>query len=210
MRNLLKKLFGLLRNTSKNRKTAYRSYAEYLKHQTEKTLDPQKREKWLGEEWQIKYQAFLDLFNKHSRFVRPGLSAVCLGARTGQEVKALRDLGLEARGFDLVPCEPYVEQGDVHHLALADSSTDFVFSNIFDHCLYPEVFISEIERILKSGGHALLLLQVGKPIRKESYDVTYVGSSADVIRLFSNSHLIIDSQVKDCLGMNWEVAVQKI
>src|SRR3546814_13796700 len=34
-----------------NAKRRYASYDEYLAHQKTKTLDPIRREKWLGEEW---------------------------------------------------------------------------------------------------------------------------------------------------------------
>ena len=40
-------------------------------------------------------------------------------------------------------------EGDVHDLQFADASQDFVFSNIFDHVLFPQKFIAEIKRVLK-------------------------------------------------------------
>src|SRR5688572_8490358 len=99
----------------RNRVT-YRSYDEYVRHQSEKTLDPQRRAEWLGEKWKPTYEAFVDVFRRHSETFRPGLKAICLGARTGQEVQALVDLGLEGTGYDLVPFEPLVLQGDIHNL----------------------------------------------------------------------------------------------
>ena len=41
---------------------------------------------------------------------------VCLGSRTGQEVKALIDLGIDAIGIDLVEFPPYTIVGDVHNM----------------------------------------------------------------------------------------------
>lgn len=136
-------------------------YNDYLELQKEKTTDPTRRAKWLNEEWNLKLDGFKNIFVKNQRYI--GTDCLCIGARTGQEVQALRDRGKEAIGIDLVSCEPLVIEGDFHNLEFKDCSFDFVFSNVFDHALYPDKFCFEIFRTLRFGGYALLHLQVNHP-----------------------------------------------
>jgi len=65
---------------------------------------------------------------------------------------------MDAIGIDIVPYEPYVILGDIHNAPFEDASVDFVFTNIFDHSIYPQKFISEMQRVLKPGGHVLMHL----------------------------------------------------
>jgi len=111
------------------------------------TIDPSRIEKWLGEEWHEKLEGFRALFERNDEYVKPASRCICLGARTGQEVAALQELGKEAIGIDLVAFPPLTVEGDIHNLSYADHSFDFVFTNIFDHALYPDKFISEMERV---------------------------------------------------------------
>ena len=41
---------------------------------------------------------------------------------------------------------------DLHNLKQSDSSFDLIFTNIFDHSLYPQKFCYEMERVCKPGG----------------------------------------------------------
>ena len=80
----------------------YNEYADYLEHQN-KTMNPSKIKLWKGEEWEIKYIGFLEIFNRNKKYIANKNNVICLGARTGQEVKALIDLEIDAVGIDLVP-----------------------------------------------------------------------------------------------------------
>ena len=42
----------------------YRDYNDYISFQSVKTKDPEKRKKWLGEEWDLKIQGFKKEFSK--------------------------------------------------------------------------------------------------------------------------------------------------
>jgi SAM-dependent methyltransferase len=136
-----------------------KTYVDYISLQKEKTTDPKKREKWLNQEWDLKLNGFERVFKKNLSVI--GKKCLCIGARTGQEVQALINLGKEAIGIDLVPCEPLVIEGDFHNLSFENGSFDFVFSNVFDHALYPDKFLQEISRVLSSRGVAILHLQTG-------------------------------------------------
>ncbi len=187
---------------------SYESYDDYMQHQRNKTLDPKRIEKWLGSEWNVKLEGFKDIFSRNSSYLRSGMRAICLGARTGQEVKALQDMGLDAIGIDLVAFPPFTIEGDIHHLAFADGSFDFAFSNIFDHALYPEKFISEIERVLKPGGTAILHLQIGGEV--DAFSETVIYHAEPVEKLFSASEMLASRKITNNFdGMNWEIIARK-
>jgi glycosyltransferase involved in cell wall biosynthesis len=186
----------------------YPKYEDYLRHQMEKTLDPIRREKWLGKEWGLKLGGFRQIFSGHQKVLATCKKALCLGARTGQEVEALREIGLEAIGVDLVPREPLVIRGDFHHLPFKEHSIDFIFTNSFDHALDPQRVASEIERVLKPGGYFLLHLQIG--LAQDAYTETVIPRSRDVLRLFRNSKIVLDHRIhKNFAAMNWEILLKK-
>lgn len=189
----------------------YKDYLHYLNHQKVKTLDPQRRKKWLNQEWQLKINGFKNIFERYKAILKPNMRALCIGARTGQEVVALRDLGVEAIGIDIVPCEPYVVQADMHELPFEGESFDFVFSNVFDHSLYPGKKCSEIERVLKIDGYALLQLQIDTG-SDEFTEVEIHDVYLDVLPLFNNSFCLVNQQVPTnsvFATMNWEILMKK-
>lgn len=145
-------------------KRKYSSYEDYLNHQRQKTLDPIKREKWLGEEWDVK----VEYFEKEFRYLleKGVLHSTCrgigLGARTGQEIQAMTNVGMIGSiGIDLVECPPLVLKGDIHAISFEAETFGFAFTNIYDHALYPFKFLDEIVRVLASKGIGLIHLQVG-------------------------------------------------
>jgi len=133
-------------------------YSSYIDLQKQKTCDPVRRKKWLNEEWSLKLNGFKKIFNNNIDFI--GEKCLCIGARTGQEVQALLDIGKHAIGIDLVPQEPLVLEGDLHNLDFKNDSFNFIFSNVLDHSLYPDKFFSEAIRVCKQGGYILLHLVV--------------------------------------------------
>ena len=81
----------------------FKTYQDYIDLQKEKTMDPVRREKWIknlrinAEIFKNTFVPYMNTFNY--RDVKFGL---CLGARTGEEVLALRMLGLDnCIGIDL-------------------------------------------------------------------------------------------------------------
>ena len=187
----------------------YESYNEYVEHQKVKTNDPKRRKKWLGGEWQQKITIFKRRFNyfKDENILKENMKCLCFGARTGQEVVALNEIGMEAIGIDIVPEEPYVIEGDIHNAPFDDKSFDFVFTNIVDHSIYPEKFMTEIERVLKSGGNAIIHLQLN--CKSDEYAENDIYNSESVIKLFKDSKVVIDRKIPNTLGMNWEILMKK-
>ena len=183
-------------------------YASYVATQKEKTTDPARIEKWLGEEWNVKLDGFRLLFERNHSFVKHAGNAICLGARTGQEVVALREIGIEAIGIDLVPFPPHTIEGDVHDTGFEDASFDLVFTNIVDHTPYPQRLADEIERLLASGGHAILNLQIGVP--GDRYSENVINNPRAVEDLFSVASVIESREITNSFdGMNWELVLQQ-
>ena len=187
----------------------YATYDEYIEHQKVKTTDPRRRKLWLNKEWDMKIQIFENVFQnyKDKGILKENMKAICFGARTGQEVVALNNLKLDGIGIDIVPQEPYVIVGDIHKAPFEDNTFDFVFTNIMDHSIYPEKFISEMERVLKPGGHCLVQLQLN--CKSDEYAENDIYNSQSVIKLFKLSKLILDRDIPFTLSMNREFLMQK-
>ena len=142
----------------------YNKYEDYISFQSSKTLDPEKRKKWLNEEWRQKIEGFkTQVFSiLGDEYFKEDKKILCIGARTGQEVVALNELGAKnVIGIDIVEHAPYVIKGDMHNLEFDDKSFDLVFTNVIDHSLMPQKMISEVERVLKIDGNFLLQCQIG-------------------------------------------------
>lgn len=187
----------------------YPSYDAYLQQQLNKTLNPRLRRIWTTRDWHRKVSVFASFFR---RLRSDGLlsnrsRALCVGARVGQEVAALRLVGVaDAVGIDLVPAPPLVVAGDFHRQPFADGTFDFEFSNVFDHALYPDRFVGEIERTLKPGGVCVLHLAVKR--RGDKYSANDLKSVRPVVALFAASDLLHVRPV-DGFGLDTEVAFRR-
>jgi DNA modification methylase len=67
------------------------------------------------------------IWNVLSRFTREGDLVVDPFCGGGTTLDVARELGREARGFDVAPARKDVERADARGLPLADASADFVF-----------------------------------------------------------------------------------
>ena len=185
------------------------SYETYVKHQKIKTTDPERIQKWLNEEWQIKYEGFKDIFERNALYVKDKKNALCLGSRTGQEVKALQDLGLNVIGVDLVAFPPYTEVGDIHNLKFNEGAFDFIFTNIMDHSLYPQVFCSEMQRVCSKYGIIIIHLKLGE--MKDLYTEIIINDPAKIISYFNEVELLESRMIKNSHDyLDWELIFKKI
>ena len=48
----------------------YQTYNDFLDHQKSKTTDPNKIQKWLNEEWDIKYNGFMEIFIRNKPYIQ--------------------------------------------------------------------------------------------------------------------------------------------
>lgn len=203
---------------SKIETRSYDSYEAYIRHQKSKADHGSPLYKrLLTDLWESDCAGFRENFAPYAEMLSTCDNALCLGARTGQEVHVLRQMGVSgAIGIDLVSTLPLVLEGDVHNVKFDDNSFDFIFSNIFDHVLYPDKFVLEIKRLLKPNRHCLLHLSVA-PEGKEHPDddpwsANTLRSSQLVIDLFGVDYKVIEDRP---LGQKnwptyWTLYLQKL
>ncbi|KAK7399632.1 hypothetical protein VNO78_10819 [Psophocarpus tetragonolobus] len=187
----------------------YSSYDAYIQRQLNKTLNPHLRKIWTTRDWNRKIHVFASFFLqlKENNLLSNASKALCIGARVGQEVEALRRIGVsDSIGIDLVPYPPLVLQADFHKQPFHNATFDFEFSNVFDHALYPERFVSEIERTLKPNGVCVLHVALSRPADKFSANDLY--SVDPLVALFKNSSLLHVRPV-DGFGLDTQVAFRK-
>ncbi|KAI8528077.1 hypothetical protein RHMOL_Rhmol12G0123300 [Rhododendron molle] len=187
----------------------YTSYESYIQRQLNKTLNPKLRKVWTTRDWTRKINVFATFFAdlKHENLISANSKALCIGARVGQEVEALKRVGVsDSVGIDLVPYPPLVIRGDFHHQPFDNETFDFEFSNVFDHALYPEKFVGEIERTLKPGG--VCVLHVALSRRADKYSANDLYSVGPLKALFRRSELVRVRTV-DGFGLDTEVVFRK-
>ena len=163
----------------------YTSYEDYLAHQKSK----------------LELHEFGDYDAKFHEALRErlsaldvdwkGLTALCLAARLGSEVKAFLDLGCFAVGIDLNPGKqnPYVLYGDFHNLQFASHSVDFVFTNSLDHAFDIERMAKEILRVLKPSGLLIVeaLQGANKGAKPGFFESFWWGSIDELVGVFEKA-----------------------
>lgn len=186
----------------------YNTYKDYLDHQKEKTTNPQWRKYLFGEGWNDRkfyfksvFQSLVVQYNELS-----GVRALGVGARTGQEIEAMRELGFDGIGVDLVPCSPLVIAGDFHNLPFEDSRFGFIFTNSYDHALYPGKFVSEIIRVSKPGCLVLMHLAIGDDI--DGYSCTFIYDTVKLREMFEGHEVLKDNKMTPWGGLNWELLIK--
>ncbi|KAK7309493.1 hypothetical protein RJT34_06259 [Clitoria ternatea] len=187
----------------------YSSYEAYIQRQLNKTLNPKLRKIWTTRDWNRKISVFASFFEelKEKKLLDNTSKALCIGARVGQEVEALRRIGVvDSVGMDLVPYPPLVVKGDFHNQPFGNDTFDFEFSNVFDHALYPQQFVAEIERTLRPNG--VCVLHVALSRRADKYSANDLYSVQPLIELFKHSSLLHVRSV-DGFGLDTEVAFRK-
>jgi len=97
-------------------------------------------------------KSFYKEFASYKQHMLPG-KALCLGARTGCEVKAAIEHGFsESIGLDLHPLGELVIEGDWHNIPFPDGSFENVYTNSLDHCFDLQRLAAEICRVLTRKG----------------------------------------------------------
>ena len=180
----------------------YNNYQTYLDHQKVKSLNPKRIETWF-KEWEPKVKMFTKHFQRNKKYL--GKKALGICARTGQEIEAMNNLGMDAIGIDIVPYPPLVIKGDAHDLPFPDNTFDFVFSNSLDHSIYPEVFLKEMKRVLKVGGYGLLHLQLMGEV--DEFAENIITDTDSVIKLL-NCEIVENRNIND-ICYNKEIVFQK-
>lgn len=161
----------------------YGSYDEYVRHQRSKVaLWRNRREA----HWDRITPQFCEHFRRISE-LQSAVTAVCLGARWGEECAALTSLGILAIGVDLNPDTDnrWVLSGDFHDLQFPDHVFDFAFTNVVDHILQLDTFVSEVHRVLKDqAGYFLMDVYKGYEEKNkfDQWGALYYRTTDDVVR----------------------------
>jgi len=138
----------------------YKNYQNYLSHQAEK-LNIGLREnvkKFRQSSFDEEVCSFTKRLSVAKKYILND-KILCLGARLGAEVEALRKMGFKnAIGIDINPGpnNPYVIKGDFHKMEFDDESFDVIYSNAIDHSYKISLFSKEIDRVLTFNGNLIL------------------------------------------------------
>ena len=162
------------------------SYQEYLKYNIDKNSDAKKRSA-LNQSKLRKIKWFIEKF-KALGFNYRDKSSLCLGARMGEEVEALIELGSKAIGTDLVPNPPLVIEGDMNYLKF-ENEFDFVYTNSFDHVYYIDLWAEGVKKSLKYGG--ILILNVYPSVFNFEKEVVYNETEEDAVEIIKR-YLTLD------------------
>ncbi|KAJ0106537.1 hypothetical protein Patl1_18207 [Pistacia atlantica] len=165
---------------------------------------------WTTRDWDRKVRVFANFFQslKQRNLLSNDSKALSIGARVGQEVAALKQVGVyDAVGIDLVPYPPLVVKGDFHAQPFENGTFDFEFSNVFDHALYPWKFVGEIERTLKAGGICVLHVAISR--RADKYSANDLYSLKPLIELFKRSELVDAKKDVDGFGLDTEMKPER-
>jgi SAM-dependent methyltransferase len=216
MKKLSKKIFRRIKVIFLNfyKRNNYQkklTYEEYIKLQVKKTLDPKRIEKWKNEEWEIKLNGFREVFERNLDFIKKSKNALLIGSRTGQEVLAIQELGINAIGIDLVEFPPYTIKGDVHNMNFKASEFDFAFSNIIDHIINPKKFYAELNRVLKIDSIVIFHIFLGHDIDK--YSVNFIFNLEEFIQELNYYcfDLVLSQKIKNSHDkMNFELIFKKV
>ena len=124
-----------------------------------------------------------------------GRSVLCLGARLGGEVRAFKALGALAVGVDVEPGNGNMDVlvGDFEHLAFADASFDFAYSNVLDHVHDLRIFGSEVCRVLKPGGIFFAALFPASHDRWRGKEAVSASSQGVLLRKLEPNFALVNS-----------------
>lgn len=178
----------------------YKSYRDYIEHQKKKTISPEvknvTKKKFNKRVAQFKSQFSSVLKNLP---VSKNARILCLGARRGEEIVALRKIGYNGHiiGVDLVAFPPNVVSGDFHKLPFKDGSFDFIFSNAVDHILDPQKFSNEVTRV--SSPVAVILFHL--ILRKWSNEMSLgLDNVSELTKYFKSFNVIVDRHLDKQYG----------
>lgn len=143
---------------------------------------------WSSRSWKDKVDSMSALFRDllEAGMLSQHSKALCISAGIGQEVMALRQMGVEdAIGIEVVESPPLVVRGDAHHHPFPNNTFDLEFSAHLWDALFPSLFISEMERTLRPGGVAVILIPSSPALNVDH-----------ITPLFNSSQLVSNKSIR--------------
>ncbi len=177
----------------------YKNYKDYLNHQSEKFSIVENN---LRNAYDRRLIEFEKDFKKILKLSDTKISSVlCLGARDGVEVHALRNLGYLAIGIDLQfnKNNKYVHYGDFHKIPYPSSVFDLVYTNCLDHCFDIENVFTEIKRVLRTRGKFLTDVETKSSLG--SFESFSWSNFNDIINLLKSHNFKLQNSFNN-LGVN--------
>lgn len=158
----------------------YESYKNYIEHQqsklkTLKSIDDFEFEKVLLERL------------REENIIYDKAIVICLGARTGGEVRVFKKMNYYSIGIDLNPgdnnCDVF--PADFNYLPFYNNIADVVFTNALDHAYNINTLLDEMERILGQIGIIIIEIPEGYVIKDPGmYESTWWTNSNTIKNLF--------------------------
>jgi SAM-dependent methyltransferase len=176
----------------------YENYEQYVEHQLAKTSSPRLKKRWL-KKFDGKVKKFKVRFSHLEKYgvFNSGKSALCMGARMGEEVVALKEMGIDALGIDLEPNPPNVIKADFNNLPFDPETYDIVYTNSFDHAFDADVFFDNVYKVLKKDGYFIIDVFPGEA-NYARCEVLMIGAVEDVIeKATANGRFEFLEQTKD-------------
>lgn len=131
--------------------------------------------------------------------IKPGSKVIEIGCGGGQNRQFFIDLGFDYVGIDISKERVFdwlQEYGgpdyicDAHYLPFLDESFDLVYcAAVFEHLSCPDLAVSEVHRVLKSGGVFLGNVSFLEPWHDDSY---YHMTPLGVIKLLQRGKLQVE------------------
>jgi SAM-dependent methyltransferase len=141
-------------------KRNYKNYRQYLSHQQKKFF-------FLREGMKNDYHEYLKKFKEEfaniSHLSSNFKNVLCIGARGGAEVEALRQFGFAAVGIDVAfpKNNKFVHYGEFEDIPYPKESFDIVYTNSLDHVHNVDNALKEINRVLKKTGYFIPKIILG-------------------------------------------------
>lgn len=115
---------------------------------------------WRSKEWRRAVEFYTSIFQDLivDGFLAPSSKSICVGTTEGQDVLALKEIGVSNAIGISKRSPPLVIAGDVFNLKFANNTFDFVFAGqSIDKSRRPVDLALEIVRVLKPQGFLVLL-----------------------------------------------------
>ncbi|KAH7427257.1 hypothetical protein KP509_10G036300 [Ceratopteris richardii] len=163
----------------------------YFYLQLQKTVNPTLKKLWTSKGWRKQVHLFSTAFQNlmNEGLLKAGDRALCISTKLGQEVLALKEVGVDkAIGIDRLSSPPLVIEGDMHNLPFDDNSFDFEFSSAFGTASFPTIFASEVRRTLKPGG--ILVLHLAQEPQTANYAADELGKGYPILKYFKGFEVV--------------------
>jgi len=159
----------------------------------EKSLSVETR-KMCKEIWKERIDEFYKIFVESLDLVNSRDSALCLGARYGEEAEAAKKIFNKVEAIDLVEYSPLVKIGDMHNLEFPTRSFDLIYTNALDHSISPLKVIKECYRVSRNKGIFIVDIKIRN---KGRYDVVRFDDEIKFKKMFSRHFKLIKEKNLD-------------